>query len=319
MTGPSRQHEDLWHPAVARRVDQKCLAFELAWHDALSGGPAPRLEVYLADVAEPGRSILLGELLALEWAYRKKQGTLSSLADYRQRFPTDGSLLERLWAQEIPTVAGPPPQLVETIAYGPPEESNQAGTPATSAAAELRVSLKVTAGPHKGRVFTFVGHDMFLVGRSKRAHFRLSGADRYVSRIHFMVEVNPPLCRLVDMGSRNGTLVNGRKVAGRTSRMATRFASATRSCGSRLTLPMQPNWHRRTGFPSRTARAARNRVRNQPGRSLRRHGQPASRPGRVRPVGPRRLPGPRSAATKKDGPCCRFARPACRRFVRSRS
>src|SRR5205807_8647727 len=62
------------------------------------------------------------------------------------------------------------------------------------------------------RVFTFAGHDTFLVGRSKRAHFQLSSKDRYFSRIHFMVEVNPPSCRLMDMASRNGVYVNGRKV-----------------------------------------------------------------------------------------------------------
>jgi serine/threonine-protein kinase len=37
--------------------------------------------------------------------------------------------------------------------------------------------------------------------------------DKHFSRVHFMVEVNPPCCRLVDMGSTNGTRINGRKVA----------------------------------------------------------------------------------------------------------
>jgi serine/threonine-protein kinase len=76
----------------------------------------------------------------------------------------------------------------------------------------MRVTLTVTAGPHKGQTFTFVGHDTFLVGRSQRAHFRLAAKDRFFSRIHFMVEVNPPNCRLIDMGSRNGTQVNDNKV-----------------------------------------------------------------------------------------------------------
>src|SRR5262245_57153866 len=76
----------------------------------------------------------------------------------------------------------------------------------------MRVMLTVTAGPHKGRVFVFSGHDTFLVGRSHRAHFQLPRKDTYFSRIHFMVEVNPPHCRIVDMGSRNGTHVNGEKV-----------------------------------------------------------------------------------------------------------
>jgi serine/threonine-protein kinase len=61
-------------------------------------------------------------------------------------------------------------------------------------------------------VFGFAGHDTFLVGRSRRAHFQLSGQDRYFSRVHFMVEMNPPRCRLMDMDSRNGTRVNGTRV-----------------------------------------------------------------------------------------------------------
>src|SRR5262249_61845195 len=79
-------------------------------------------------------------------------------------------------------------------------------------ASDLRITLTVTAGPHAGREFTFVGHDTFLVGRSRSTHFQLPEKDRYFSRIHFMVEVNAPHCRLVDMRSRNGTYVNGEKV-----------------------------------------------------------------------------------------------------------
>jgi serine/threonine-protein kinase len=79
----------------------------------------------------------------------------------------------------------------------------------------MRITLTVTAGPHEGRVFMFAGHDTFLVGRSKRAHFRLPGKDRYFSRVHFLVEVNPPQCGLLDMGSRNGTYVNGERVTRR--------------------------------------------------------------------------------------------------------
>jgi hypothetical protein len=76
----------------------------------------------------------------------------------------------------------------------------------------MRVHLRVTAGPHRDQVFTFTGHDMFLVGRSRRAHFRLPEKDEYFSRLHFMVEVNPPHVRLMDTGSKNGTNVNGRPV-----------------------------------------------------------------------------------------------------------
>ncbi len=43
-------------------------------------------------------------------------------------------------------------------------------------------------------------------------HFALPERDPYFSRVHFLVEVNPPLCRLVDMSRRNGTFVNGQRV-----------------------------------------------------------------------------------------------------------
>ena len=61
----------------------------------------------------------------------------------------------------------------------------------------MRITLTVTDGPHKGQSYSFSGHDTFLVGRSKRAHFRLPQKDRYFSRIHFLVEVNPPHCRIM--------------------------------------------------------------------------------------------------------------------------
>jgi hypothetical protein len=76
----------------------------------------------------------------------------------------------------------------------------------------MRVTLTVIGGPHTGQTFSFAGHDTFLVGRSKLAHFRLPSKDRFFSRVHFLVEVNPPQCRLMDMGSRNGTYVNGQRV-----------------------------------------------------------------------------------------------------------
>lgn len=76
----------------------------------------------------------------------------------------------------------------------------------------MQVVLSVIAGPHQGTRFTFDAHDSFIVGRSDRAHLRLSQKDRYFSRVHFLIEVNPPMCRVVDLGSRNGTLVNDHKV-----------------------------------------------------------------------------------------------------------
>ncbi len=80
-------------------------------------------------------------------------------------------------------------------------------------ARRMIVTLTVIEGPHSGQAYEFREHDTFIVGRSKDAHFRLPIKDKTLSRFHFMVEVNPPCCRLMDMASRNGTSVNGLKVS----------------------------------------------------------------------------------------------------------
>lgn len=75
----------------------------------------------------------------------------------------------------------------------------------------MRVSLRVISGPHVGRMITFDQHDTFLIGRSESAHFCLP-EDRFFSRHHCLLEIAPPQCFLRDLGSTNGTYVNGQRV-----------------------------------------------------------------------------------------------------------
>lgn len=75
----------------------------------------------------------------------------------------------------------------------------------------MQVNLKVIAGPYKGRIFSFTQHDSFLIGRSPDAHLCLSN-DRYFSRNHCLLEMNPPHSYLRDLGSTNGTFLNGNRV-----------------------------------------------------------------------------------------------------------
>jgi len=77
----------------------------------------------------------------------------------------------------------------------------------------MQINLTVKAGPHEGAIYEFKERANFVVGRSERAHFRLPVKDKSISRIHFMIELNPPQCRLIDMESTNGTRVNGQKVS----------------------------------------------------------------------------------------------------------
>lgn len=75
----------------------------------------------------------------------------------------------------------------------------------------MRVTLRVLAGPYTGREFTFDQHDTFLIGRSDSAHLYLP-EDKFFSRHHCLLEIAPPRCFLRDLGSTNGTFVNGQKV-----------------------------------------------------------------------------------------------------------
>lgn len=75
----------------------------------------------------------------------------------------------------------------------------------------MRVTLHVVAGPQTGRDFTFEQHDTFMVGRSEDAQFCLPH-DRFFSRHHCLIEIAPPQAFLRDLGSTNGTFVNGIRV-----------------------------------------------------------------------------------------------------------
>jgi pSer/pThr/pTyr-binding forkhead associated (FHA) protein len=77
-----------------------------------------------------------------------------------------------------------------------------------------RVLLEIVDGPLKGKKFEFAEHDAFIFGRAPDCHAHLPD-DTYVSRHHFILEVNPPLARLRDLGSLNATYVNNRKCGGR--------------------------------------------------------------------------------------------------------
>ena len=75
----------------------------------------------------------------------------------------------------------------------------------------MRVTFHVVAGPQTGRDFTFDQHDTFMIGRSEDAQFCLPH-DRFFSRHHCLLEIAPPQTFLRDLGSTNGTFVNGVRV-----------------------------------------------------------------------------------------------------------
>ena len=76
----------------------------------------------------------------------------------------------------------------------------------------MAIVLRIIDGPCSGREFRRDRLDTFVVGRSRLASCPV--ADRYLSRYHFLIEAQPPHCQVRDLGSRNGTKLNGRLIEG---------------------------------------------------------------------------------------------------------
>jgi serine/threonine-protein kinase len=75
----------------------------------------------------------------------------------------------------------------------------------------MGIVLTVTSGPHREQQYIIERAESFTVGRSSRAQFPMT-RDLLLSREHFRIENQPPLCHLIDLGSTNGTKVNGLRV-----------------------------------------------------------------------------------------------------------
>lgn len=73
--------------------------------------------------------------------------------------------------------------------------------------------MTVEEGAGRGTSFAFAQPDVFLIGRSPEAHLVIASEDGAVSRRHCLLEVVPPRCYIRDLGSTNGTFVNGVKVS----------------------------------------------------------------------------------------------------------
>jgi len=172
-------------PEVFRQVDAVCMAFEAAWQ----AGGQPQLEAYLGRVQEPAHSVLVRELILLDLEYRHRAGERPTVDSYCVRLPEDAGVVRSVFSELDPSAPSRPTR---------PER--------------LQVQLEVIAGPRRGDRFLLSGHEAFVVGRSQQAHLQVAKGDKYFSRVHFVIEINPPCCRLCDTGSTNGTKVNGRRV-----------------------------------------------------------------------------------------------------------
>jgi pSer/pThr/pTyr-binding forkhead associated (FHA) protein len=81
----------------------------------------------------------------------------------------------------------------------------------------VTVTLKVVEGPLCGAEFTYSRAALCSMGRSHDCSLQLPNDDRNrtVSRRHCLLEIDPPMVRVCDLGSLNGTYVNGRPIGRR--------------------------------------------------------------------------------------------------------
>ncbi|MBI1915420.1 MAG: FHA domain-containing protein [Planctomycetes bacterium] len=80
------------------------------------------------------------------------------------------------------------------------------------------VTLTAKEGPLAGRKFVFGENTLCTLGRSHDCQLCLTTEvpDLTISRRHCLLEIDSPSVRVHDLGSRNGTYINGEKVGQRT-------------------------------------------------------------------------------------------------------
>ncbi len=77
-----------------------------------------------------------------------------------------------------------------------------------------KITFIITTEDKRVEQKVYEEHDTLIFGRNDDCHVCLPD-DTYLSRRHFILEINPPDVRFRDVGSRNGTYVNGVKYGGR--------------------------------------------------------------------------------------------------------
>jgi pSer/pThr/pTyr-binding forkhead associated (FHA) protein len=79
------------------------------------------------------------------------------------------------------------------------------------------ITLAVTAGKMKGSEYRFNRPGRSVIGRAPDCYPQLPSDLEHmtVSRRHCLLDIDPPRVRVRDVGSRNGTYVNGEKIGQR--------------------------------------------------------------------------------------------------------
>src|ERR1700687_3651943 len=73
------------------------------------------------------------------------------------------------------------------------------------------VILEAVSGPVLGRRIEGSGGKIVRIGRTGKSDYPIA-EDGYLSGLHFAVECDGAQCRIRDLGSSNGTFVNGSRI-----------------------------------------------------------------------------------------------------------
>jgi eukaryotic-like serine/threonine-protein kinase len=74
-----------------------------------------------------------------------------------------------------------------------------------------KIVLTSRDAEHHTKEIVFEDHARVMIGRAKDCEVCLPADEMHcdVSRHHCLIEIDPPMVRVADLGSRNGTFVNG--------------------------------------------------------------------------------------------------------------
>ncbi|MCA9047409.1 MAG: protein kinase [Planctomycetaceae bacterium] len=166
--------------------------FELAIRNA----PETRIEDFL-----PGDNSkrLLTALLEIELEVLLERGKVPSVDQYKERFAGNMSevgLAFQNFHRRFPEL------LQKTVLSQEPQ----------SASADHRFDFSIVAGVEPGAHRSVDTAASITAGRSQKADLYV-GDDRQCSRQHCRFSVRDGLCEVVDLNSRNGTFVNGKRIA----------------------------------------------------------------------------------------------------------
>jgi eukaryotic-like serine/threonine-protein kinase len=78
------------------------------------------------------------------------------------------------------------------------------------------ITLTMTRGSLQGKEYVFEGPSLCVIGRANACDLQVPSDPIHadISRRHCLLEIDPPVMRIHDLNSRNGTFVNGVRISG---------------------------------------------------------------------------------------------------------